>query len=198
MNNNILDWMKSDEVYKASKSSKDKFITKSTLSILSVLSNVREQSNKIEKNKEYVPLKMILIFLLIVLAACSKNIYFPVFIIVIILVRLSLMSGEKIRKVLKGVFTAEFISGLILLPAFVFYKSYYSCISIILKISISISLIEILSADTKWNTLTSSLKRFKVPDIFILTLDIALKYIVLLGNVSIDMFTALKIICRKR
>lgn len=193
MNSNIPDWMVDDEDYKLSKSSKDKFIFKSTLSILSVLRKVRNESNKTEKNMEYISLRMFLVLTLILLSVCSRNIYFPILIIVCILVRISFMSGDSIRKILKGLFTAEIISALILLPAFVFYKDYYSCISILLKICVSVTLIKILSVETRCNTVTASLKRFKVPDILILILDITLKYIAILGDISLDMLNALKL-----
>lgn len=46
---------------------------------------------------------------------------------------------------------------------------------------------------TQWNSLSSSLKSFRISDTFILIFDTTLKYIILLGNLSLNMLTALKL-----
>jgi cobalt/nickel transport system permease protein len=46
---------------------------------------------------------------------------------------------------------------------------------------------------TQWNHITTALRKLHVPGIFIFTLDITLKYIVLLGKLIIDILTALKL-----
>ena len=50
-----------------------------------------------------------------------------------------------------------------------------------------------LSAGTAWNKLTASLRAFHIPDIFIFTLDITLKYIAVLGEICMEILTSLRL-----
>jgi cobalt/nickel transport system permease protein len=61
------------------------------------------------------------------------------------------------------------------------------------KVFLSVSLVNLLSATTPWNRITEGFKFFHVPDLFILTFDLTLKYIVALGDVSLAMLEALKL-----
>jgi cobalt/nickel transport system permease protein len=79
-----------------------------------------------------------------------------------------------------------------MLPAFIQGNS-YSSIMITTKVFASITVVGLLSHTTKWSLLTKALKRFYVPDIFILILDITIKYIYRLGELSLNMFYALKL-----
>ena len=56
-----------------------------------------------------------------------------------------------------------------------------------------LTLIGILSAGTSWNKLTASLRSFHIPDIFIFTLDITLKYIAVLGEICMEILTSLRL-----
>jgi cobalt/nickel transport system permease protein len=61
------------------------------------------------------------------------------------------------------------------------------------KVFASITAMGLLSHATRWSSLTEALKRFHVPDIFILILDITIKYIYMLGEMSLNMLYALKL-----
>jgi len=61
------------------------------------------------------------------------------------------------------------------------------------KVLATITAVNILSHATRWSYITSALKRFFVPDIFILVLDITIKYIVMLGEFTLNMMYALKL-----
>jgi cobalt/nickel transport system permease protein len=107
------------------------------------------------------------------------------------LVMLSLMDGDKIIKILKICFVVILFTLIILLPT-IFMGNTYSYLMITLKTAATITSVNILSYSTKWNEITAALKRFFVPDIFILVLDITIKYIFLLGNFTLNMLFALK------
>ena len=55
------------------------------------------------------------------------------------------------------------------------------------------ALLNLVSQVLPFNKITESLKAFHVPDLFIFTLDITIKYIVMLGDVCINMLNALKL-----
>lgn len=83
-------------------------------------------------------------------------------------------------------------SALILLPA-VFIGNPQILLIITTKVFVSVTLIGILSAGTSWNKLTASLRSFHIPDIFIFTLDITLKYIAVLGEICMEILTSLRL-----
>ena len=51
----------------------------------------------------------------------------------------------------------------------------------------------LLSHNTKWSEISKALKLIFIPDIFIWIMDITIKYIVLLGEHSINLLNALKL-----
>jgi cobalt/nickel transport system permease protein len=80
----------------------------------------------------------------------------------------------------------------ILLPA-AFQGNNYSLTMIPPKVFATITAVSVLSRATKWNHIITALRRFRVPSLLIFVLDITLKYIVLLGEFSIEMLRALKL-----
>ena len=58
---------------------------------------------------------------------------------------------------------------------------------------VSVTLIGILSAGTTWNKLTGSMRTFRIPSLFIFTLDITLKYISVLGEMCADILTSVSL-----
>ena len=80
---------------------------------------------------------------------------------------------------------------IILLPA-AFWGNSQSGIMITSKVFATVTAVNMLSHSTRWDSITSSLKRFFVPDIFILVLDITIKYIIMLGDFTLNMLYSLK------
>lgn len=58
------------------------------------------------------------------------------------------------------------------------------------RVYVSVTLVGILSAGTSWNKLTASMRTFRIPSLFIFTLDITLKYISVLGEICVDILTS--------
>ena len=61
------------------------------------------------------------------------------------------------------------------------------------RVYVSVTLVGILSAGTSWNKLTGSMRTFRIPSLFIFTLDITLKYISVLGEICIDILTSVRL-----
>jgi cobalt/nickel transport system permease protein len=80
----------------------------------------------------------------------------------------------------------------ILLPA-AFWGNSYSSVMITSKVFTTVMAVNILSHSTRWNSITNALKRFFVPDIFIFVLDITIKYILMLGDFSLNMLYSIKL-----
>jgi len=185
-------WMQEAENYRP-QPDKDAFVNKSILSLLNLLSKIKAQDTR--KNSSYqlnVTLKVACTLLLVILLSLSRSFTFVLVIIVYLLAVLSMMDAKDIIKVLKVTAIMGVFSFIILLPA-AFWGNSYSILMITAKVVATITAVNILSHTTRWNALTSALKGFFVPDIFILVLDITIKYIVMLGDFALSMMYALKL-----
>jgi len=186
------EWLLKDEVY-LSQTDKDTFINKSILSVLSVLSRIRAQgSSKISKYSVNAALKVAFTFALITLVSFSRNFSFVIVINVYMLSVLCLMEAEVIVKILKVSLLMSFFTFIVLLPSALWGNS-FNTVMITTKAFATITAVNILSHSTRWNAITSALKTFFVPNIFIVVLDITLKYIVMLGDFALNMLYALKL-----
>ena len=186
------EWILKDENY-SPQSDKDSFINKSILALLSVISRVRSQSGyKTDQFYANATLKVVFTFMLVTLVSISRSFTFVIIIIVYLLVILSLMQAEELIKIFKISIFMSLFTFFILLPA-AFWGNIYSSVMITTKVFATVTAVNILSHSTRWNSITSALKRFFAPDIFILVLDITIKYIVMLGEFSLNMLYSLKL-----
>lgn len=185
------EWLINEENYKNG-NDKDSFLQKSILSMLSILSRVRAQEAGSDKFYVHTVLRLLFTIMLLVVLSASKSFTFVIVINVYILAILSLMRAEDILGIIKVSFIVSMFTLIVLLPA-AFWGNSHSMVMITLKAWAAVSSVGILSHSTRWSLITGSLKRFFVPDIFILVLDITIKYIVMLGDFSLSMLYALKL-----
>lgn len=184
-------WLKNEEYSPGY--DRESYINKSILSIFKVLSKIKGSSNIKNSDSNKAFCEMILSFITIILLSISKNIYFSYTIIAIILIKIAFMDGKSIIKIFKVSLAAVFFSMVVLIPSIIMYKTYYNFILINIKIFCISTAVSSISCKYSFNAITSALNNFKCPDLFILILDITLKYIVLLGNLSLDILNALKL-----
>jgi cobalt/nickel transport system permease protein len=172
---------------------KDAFINKSILSILGVLTRFRLQTGY-KENKFGVNalVKLISTFLLIILVSLTKSFTFVLVANVYLLVVINFLSIEEIKYILKVSSVAAIFTFIILLPS-IFMSYGNNAIMITLKVLASVTTVNILACTTQWNDLMGTLKAFHVPDMFIFVLDITIKYIIILGEFSLNMIYSLKL-----
>lgn len=174
-------------------SERNTFINKSILSILTMLTkfkyNAKYKSNRFGVN---TITKFISAIIIILLVALSRNINFIIIIDVYLLLVISLLKAEEIKHVLKLAIVITIFTLIILLPSFLMGNTNNS-ILIVIKTLTTVTAVNITSSITQWNDITKTLKLFFVPDIFILVLDITIKYIVIFGEFSLNMLYALKL-----
>jgi cobalt/nickel transport system permease protein len=188
----MYEWLLKDENY-IPQGDKDTFINKSILALLGVLARIRRQSGcKADIFNVNSAFKVAFTLLLIILLSVSKNLAFVVIANVYLLIILSFLKAEDIINILKASITVAVFTFVILIPS-VFWGNYYSIMMITPKVFATVTAVNILSRSTKWNSITSALKAFFIPDIFILVLDITIKYIVMLGEFSLNMPYSLKL-----
>ena len=188
----IPDWLLKKEHY-IPKSDKESFLDKSILSFMRIISKIKTQNlETVSIYQMNVTLKIIATLFLIITISWTQSFSFVIVLFVSLLVILCLMSGKQIAGILAVSTGIAFFTTLIMLPSFFMGKS-YAGIFLIFKVFVTVTTAGILSHTTRWSDVTGSLKNLFVPDIFILVLDIALKYIVMLGDFILHMLYALKL-----
>ena len=184
-------WMCESEAYEPN-IDKDGFITKSAQAILGVLAKLKWNAGKDRRFSASPSLKLCYTFLFILLTACSKNYLFSLIMVAGTILALASYPASAMKQILSVTIGAVLFSIFILLPA-VFMGNPQILLTIGTKVFLSVTLIGMLSAGTAWNKLTASLRAFHIPDIFIFTLDITLKYIAVLGEICMEILTALRL-----
>ncbi len=186
------EWLSTTENYAPVKD-KDAFINKSILSMFGIIARIKAQDQK-PQDLFYVQAAFRVLFtlMLVVLISLSRNFSFVLIVITYLILLLALMPAKDIIAILKVSLVMTIFTYIILLPT-VFYGNSYSITMIPPKVFATITAVNIVSHATKWNNIITALKRFHVPDLIIFVLDITLKYIVMLGEFSLEMLYALRL-----
>lgn len=189
----IKEWMAKKDNYE-SEVDKEGFINKSTIELIKILSKIKRNKNKdTEILCKVNPLiKLIGTILIIIFLSISKDKKYIFLILAYCLVSLCTLSGNTLKRILSVSFIVPAFSFLILLPSIVFININNS-LFLILKIFITITLLNLLSYTTKWNEVIRALKKLFFADLFILILIITINYIYILGEISLNMLYALKL-----
>ena len=188
----IPEWLFEKDNY-VPKEEKSLYIEKSIFSLIKAISIIRQ--NKSDNKLLYSinpTLKVISTILNIVLISISRSfIYISIFDIYV-LVNLFLMEKKLRKRILIRGLIFPFITLIALIPS-IFYGNIYNSLLLFQKIITTILLVNMLSHNTKWSEISKSLKLLFIPDMFIWIMDITIKYIVLLGEYSINLLYALKL-----
>lgn len=172
---------------------KDAFIDKSIISILGVLTRfIKQAEYKTSTFQINALIKLISTLVLIIFVSLTKSFTFVLVINVFMLVVINFFNINVIKYILKVSLSVAVFTLIIFLPA-VFLGYGNNALMIALKIFVSAASVNILALTTRWNELTNALKMFRVPDMFILVLDITIKYILILGEFSLNMVYALRL-----
>ncbi|MDF2909333.1 MAG: energy-coupling factor transporter transrane protein EcfT [Sporolactobacillus laevolacticus] len=108
------------------------------------------------------------------------------------LLLISILPVNIMKRILIMSLTAAVFMAVTLLPAFlVGIHGHY--LLVVVKVWLTVSFSGLLMLTTSWHALIAALKLFRVPDLFILILDITLKYIVIFSDFTLNMFYALKL-----
>lgn len=186
----LPEWMKNNDEYNAP-SDRDGFLAHSILSLMSMLAAFRAKSASYGARYP-APLKLLVCLAMILITSLARNMLIVYVILGILLAHIVFLNSDLLVKTVTTAFIAACLSAVILIPA-IFLGSPQSMLTVSIKVFVSVGLVGLLASTTEWNRLTSGLAAFHIPDIFIFTLDITLKYIVILGNISMDMLNALKL-----
>jgi cobalt/nickel transport system permease protein len=137
-------------------------------------------------------LRLLSSFLLILLVSLARSPSFLAVAGTYELVLLSLQSGRRIAKVLKASLVAALFALVIFLPS-AFWGNWPGVLFLAAKVLLSVAAAALVSATTGWSAISLGLSGLRVPDLFVLVLDLAIKYISLLGGLVLDLLYALKL-----
>jgi cobalt/nickel transport system permease protein len=160
-----------------------------------VLAGIRNRAGDKQETREraaHPSLRLLSSFVLILLVSLSKSIYFLAVVGTYELVAMCLMSGPKIAKVLKTSLVAALFAFVIFLPS-ALWGNWPGVLALATKVLLSVAAAALVSATSPWSDISRALSSIRVPDLFILVLDLAIKYISLLGGLVLDMLYALKL-----
>lgn len=187
----IPDWLLKEQEYEPRRD-RDRFIAKSTLSITGVLSQFRLDDGAESRLSPSAPAKLLFALGCILLTSLSTNYFFVLIMLACVLVRLCLLPAKALRRTAAVAFGAAGITFLIMLPA-MFIGQSHSALLIATKVLISVGIAMTAALTTPFNRMTAALRTFHVPNLVILTIDLALKSIVRLGETALEVLTALQL-----
>lgn len=171
---------------------RDAFINRSILSILGVLSKLKLRTDLKSKRALINPtLRLGAVMLVVLLTSLSQSHAFVFAIDAFLLMLVSMLRVKDIKYILKMGLLVSFFSLIIMLPSIMLGNK--NGLFIVIKVITTVTVLNILTATTSWSDITCSLKLLHIPDIFILVLDITMKYILILGEFSLNMLYALKL-----
>lgn len=190
-NRNIPDWLLSAEGYDPPADS-NRYVAKSILSITGVLAQFRLDDGRSAAWEPSAPVKLLIGLGFILLVSLSRNYAFVLTALALVLVRVAILPAAKLKRVAGVAVAAAALTFVLMLPAVLLGQS-HSALLVGTKVLISVSTALIVALSTSYTELTAALRAFHVPSLFVMTIDLALKNIVRLGEVALEVLTALRL-----
>ena len=187
----LPDWMQKNDEY-IPIDDRATFHTGTIKAIGRIMSRIRVQRGH-EKERTLPPiLKLLLMMLAVVVISVTDKSIVLMAVAAAAFVYLCTWPASDILSILRTSLGAAILAFLIFLPAMLMKPAgIANNLTVVLKVFLSVTIVGMFNHTTQWNHITSALKKMKIPGIFIFTLDITLKYIVILGNLISDLLTAL-------
>ncbi|MBQ2160983.1 MAG: hypothetical protein II444_04020 [Firmicutes bacterium] len=111
-----------------------------------------------------------------------------------ILISLALKPADVIWSVLKPALAAGLLTCILYIPAVIIEPAaMMNGLRLVYKVALSVITISLFNRTTQWNHITGALRKLHVPALFVFTLDMTLRYIVLLGKLMEELLTALNL-----
>lgn len=188
----IPTWLARPEEYDPAPDS-DRFLAKSMLGIMSVLERFRLEGGQAGRFEPAPLFKLVALVATVLMVSLARNFAFVACVLALVLARMCMLPSNALRETTLTGLIAASLTLLIMLPAILLGQT-QAAVVLPVKVFACASLALIVSTTTPFNQLTASLRQLHVPNVIILTVDLTLKYIVMLGEVALSTLTALK--CR--
>ncbi|MCR5304096.1 MAG: energy-coupling factor transporter transmembrane protein EcfT [Lachnospiraceae bacterium] len=168
------------------------FAVKTIKTIGDIMSRVKVQRGHEKKHCLPAELKLMILLVLLVLTSVTQNGLVLMGIAAVVLFYLSTWPARDLWGIIKTSLSAMALSFVILLPAMIMNPAGIpNNLVLMTKVFFCVSMVGIFNHTSQWNHVTGALAFFHIPGIFIFTLDMTLKYMVLLGNLIRDLLTSM-------
>lgn len=189
----LPEWMTEKTDYSPPKG-KNSFILKTIESLGRVMNRVKTQRGHEKGRAMPAIIKLLAVVAVIVVLSVSHNRWLVLGIATVLQLYLCSWPAEDILSIFRSSLFAGLLSLILFLPAMIINPDgAANNLFVVLKVFLSVETVNIFNHTTQWNHITSALKKLHIPGIFIFTLDITLKYIVLLGSLITDILTSLRL-----
>lgn len=184
-------WLMREQDYQP-QADRDAFVTKSVLSMSSVLARLRMDDGAATPLSPSAPVKLALGLLGILLTSLSRNFLFVLVVLAFVVVRAALLPQAALGRVAGTACTAALLALVVMLPAALMGQQ-RAALTMAGKALACTGLAMEVALTTPSAQLTGALRAFGVPNLAIMTLDLALRSIARLGEVALEVLTALKL-----
>jgi cobalt/nickel transport system permease protein len=187
------EWMKKADCYVPPKDG-GTFAVKTIKSLSGVMSRLKVQQGHEKKHALPALVKFLLLVAAIVVLSVSQSRLVLLAFAAILQAYLCTWPANNILSIYKASLAAALLAFVLFLPAMLLHPEGISNnLTIVLKVFLSLEMVSIFNHTTQWNHITGALRKLHIPGIFIFTLDITLKYTVLLGTFIGDILTSLQL-----
>ena len=170
------------------------FYYRTMKSLGGIMARLRLESGRESRRSLPAGVKLLLMIAMIILISVTQNGLVIMAVGAVALVRLAMMPAEDIVSVLKAALVALVMALVIFAPAMIIDPlRLANSLRVIAKILISVIIVGIFNRTTQWNHVTAALRKAHVPGTVIFILDITFRYITLLGNLMINLLTAVSL-----
>lgn len=173
-------------------SDRSAFIKKSILSITATLRQLRLDDGKSSRFSPHAVVKLCLMLAAIVINSAAHNLMVSFVLLAFVLVRAALLPRAALARVVAVSLSAAALAFFLGLPA-IFLGQTSSALRLGIKALVSAGLGMELALTTPAAQLTSALRTCGIPNLVIMTIDLALTNIVLLGDRALTTLEALSL-----
>lgn len=190
MSDRLPAWMKGFDPYEP-KGRGGTFAARTLRALAGAIGRLRFQQGREGRRPLPALFKLVLLLAGLLVLSLARKLLVPLFFTALVLVLICFLPGRDLLSVLvTGLFAAA-LSLVLMLPAMILApETAFNCLFLVWKVFLSVLMVSLFNHTTQWNHITGALKRLHVPGILIFTLDLTLKYIVLLGRLVSDLLTA--------
>lgn len=187
----IPGWLATPQEY-GPRSDRSSFIAKSMLSLASVLRQLRLDDGRSGRFSPTAPVKLALALGAIIVNALAANLMTTLVLLALVLVRAAFLPRRALARAATVAGMAALLAFVLMLPA-VFLGQPASAARLAVKALVSTGIVMEAALTTPAGELTGALRAFRIPNLVIMTIDLALRAIVRLGECALETLAALKL-----
>jgi len=109
-----------------------------------------------------------------------------------LLVVLALQPARRIAVTVRGAFPAALFTAIILLP-YALSGGPARPALLVFKVLLSTGAVALVASTTEWASLSGAARRLRVPSLFVMVLDVTIRFVAWLGELSLDMLQAVRL-----